>query len=289
MELYRPKQLNAFSKSLFNQIGECINKAAVDPDVRVVIISGQGKHFTAGLDLKEATSDTGMASPLSQEKAKDPGRKMIISRPGVLNMQEQITALDKCNKPIICVLHGHSIGAGIDLTSAGDIRICSADAKFTIKEVDVGLAPDVGTLQRFPKVVGNQSWAKQMIYTAKVFSAEEAFQNGFVSEVLPTKEEAFNKAVALGKEIASKSPIAVQGSKHLLDYSRDHSIQDGKFIVYIENNGIHTNFSRSKLYCHMGGSSTTVSRSKRCHESILYKESTSFFKTLSSFQINKKI
>lgn len=212
------------------QVGQCIDKSAVDPDVKVIIISGAGKHFTAGLDLKEATKSTGSQSALSSDPVKDAGRKMMTSRIGILQTQSYLTALQRTNKTIICVLHGHSMGAAIDLTSAGDIRICSADTNFSVKEVDVGLAPDLGSLQRFPKVVGNQSWARQMIYTAKNFSAAEALKFGFVSEVLPTKDAAINRAIELAKDIASKSPMAVQGSKHIVDYSLQHGVQDGKFI-----------------------------------------------------------
>jgi len=128
---------------------------------------------------------------------------------------------------VICVLHGISLGIAIDISSACDIRLAAADARMSIKEVDVGLAADVGTLQRFPRVVGNESWTKELAYTGRFFSAQEALDRGFVSAVFKTKEEAVEKGYSIAKDIAGKSPIAVQGTKHLLDYSRDHTIREG--------------------------------------------------------------
>jgi Delta3,5-Delta2,4-dienoyl-CoA isomerase len=128
---------------------------------------------------------------------------------------------------VICVLHGASIGIAIDLSSACDIRLATQDAKMSIKEVDIGIAADVGTLQRFPRVVGNDSWTRELAFTGRFFSAQEALKYGFVSDVFETKEKAMEKAMEIAKVIAAKSPVAVQGTKTLLDYSRDHSIREG--------------------------------------------------------------
>jgi delta(3,5)-delta(2,4)-dienoyl-CoA isomerase len=113
------------------------------------------------------------------------------------------------------------------MISACDIRYCAKDTKFTIKEVDVGLAADVGTLQRFPKVVGNDSWTRELAYTARNFDSTEALEKGFVSKVLDTREQCIEEAIKLATFIASKSPVAVTASKQSLNYSRDHSVQEG--------------------------------------------------------------
>lgn len=131
---------------------------------------------------------------------------------------------------VICVMHGYSFGLAIDMSTCADIRICASDTKFAVKEVDIGLAADIGTLSRLPKVVGNSSWVKEVALTARIFGAEEAYQVGFVSQVHDTKAKAIEAGLKLAELLATKSPIAVQGTKELLNHARDHSIADSKFI-----------------------------------------------------------
>jgi len=128
---------------------------------------------------------------------------------------------------VICVLHGASIGIAIDIASACDIRLAAQDTELSIKEVDVGLAADLGTLQRFPRIVGNDSWTRELAFTGRFFSAQEALEKGFVSYILNSKESGVAKALAVAKLIASKSPVAVQGTKNQLDFARDHTIREG--------------------------------------------------------------
>merc|ERR1712156_522320 len=126
-----------------------------------------------------------------------------------MGLQDSVSSLELVRVPVIAAINGLCIGAGVDLSSAADIRIASAGAKFTIKEVDIGLAADIGTLQRFQKVVGNDSWSRELSYTARFFLADEALQQGFLSKVSPTPEQCLADAIALATEIASKSPVAV--------------------------------------------------------------------------------
>jgi delta(3,5)-delta(2,4)-dienoyl-CoA isomerase len=123
-------------------------------------------------------------------------------------------------------MHGFAFGLGLDISTCADIRICSKDVKFAIKEVDIGLAADIGTLTRLPKVVGNFSWIKEVALSARIFGAEEAFRVGFVSQVLETKEKAIEAALKMSQLLASKSPVAVQGTKELLNHARDHTVAD---------------------------------------------------------------
>jgi delta(3,5)-delta(2,4)-dienoyl-CoA isomerase len=134
-------------------------------------------------------------------------------------------------------MHGYSYGLAIDLSVAADIRLCAADTKFSVKEVDLGLAADIGTLSRLPKVVGSISWCKEVCLTARIFGAEEAHRVGLVSGVYGSKEETVKKAIELAGSIAAKSPVAVQGTKDILNYSRDHTVSEGKPLL----------FSRGKL------------------------------------------
>jgi Delta3,5-Delta2,4-dienoyl-CoA isomerase len=128
---------------------------------------------------------------------------------------------------VICVAHGFCYGLGIDIVSATDIRICAQNTRFAVKEVDIGLAADIGTLSRLPKIVGNASWVKDVSLTARDFSADEALEQGFVSRVHETKASAVGAAEKLAATIAEKSPVAVQGTKELINYSRDHSVDEG--------------------------------------------------------------
>jgi len=123
-------------------------------------------------------------------------------------------------------MHGYSFGLGIDMSTCADIRICSADVKFAVKEVDIGLAADIGTLTRLPKVVGNFSWVKDVALSARLFGAEEAFRVGFVSQVHETKQKAIEASLKMAELLATKSPVAVQGTKELLNHARDHTVAD---------------------------------------------------------------
>jgi delta(3,5)-delta(2,4)-dienoyl-CoA isomerase len=127
---------------------------------------------------------------------------------------------------VITVLHGISYGLAIDLSCATDIRICSKETRFAVKEVDIGLAADIGTLSRLPKAVGNASWVKDVCMSAREFSAAEALSVGFVSQVHESKAQAVGAAFKLAALMASKSPIAVQGTKEILNHARDHSVDD---------------------------------------------------------------
>jgi delta(3,5)-delta(2,4)-dienoyl-CoA isomerase len=133
---------------------------------------------------------------------------------------------------VICVLHGVSIGLAIDIATCADIRIAAQNAHMAVKEVDVGLAADIGSLARLPKVVGNSSWIKDVCFTARPFSPEEALAVGFVSRVLPDKKSAVEAALQLAGKIAGKSPVAVQGTKELLNHARDHSVDESKWFIF---------------------------------------------------------
>ena len=163
-----------------------------DSKVRCIVLKGEGKHFTAGLDLKSAMN-------LSQLKdsASDPARASFKFFNVVKPLQDSVSSCEKARVPVIAAMHGYCIGAGVDISSACDVRMCSADTKFSIKEVDLALAADIGTLQRFQKVVGNQSWANELAYTARFFGAEEALKYGFVSSVHPTAADCHQAAIAL--------------------------------------------------------------------------------------------
>lgn len=123
-------------------------------------------------------------------------------------------------------MHGFALGLAIDISTCADIRICSSDVKFAVKEVDIGLAADIGTLSRLPKLVGNFSWVKDVAMSARVFGADEAYRVGLVSQVLEDKQRAIEAALKLAELLSTKSPVAVQGTKELLNHARDHNLAD---------------------------------------------------------------
>ena len=142
-------------------------------------------------------------------------------------LQEGISSIEKVRVPVIAAINGVCLGAGNDFISACDIRICTESSKFSIKEVDLGLASDIGVHQRFQKVVGNGSWARELAYTGREFGAQEALAKGYVSKVFPTNEVCYAEAVKLATMISQKSPIAVTATKVSLNFSRDHTVQQG--------------------------------------------------------------
>ncbi|KAA8894048.1 ClpP/crotonase-like domain-containing protein [Sphaerosporella brunnea] len=222
VEINRPKKLNAFNKEMWLEYGTIFKQLSSDSSTRAIILSGAGERaFTAGLDLMSSGELTNAHDTV------DAARKATALRRFIKDFQDAIGSAESCEKPVICVLHGISYGLAIDIATCADIRICASDTKFAVKEVDIGIAADIGTLSRLPKIVGSLSWVKEIAFTARVFGADEAFRQGFVSSVQPTKAEAIEEGLRLATLIAEKSPLGVQGTKSLINYSIDHTIQDG--------------------------------------------------------------
>lgn len=220
VEINRPQKLNAFFDTMWLELKTIMGALSIDPEVRAVIISGAGdKAFSAGLDVEAANIQ-------NLSESDDVARRAVSIKRYVQQFQDCISSVEKCEKPVICVLHGYSLGLAIDLSTCADIRIASANTKFAVKEVDIGLAADIGTLTRLPKVVGSFSWVKDVCLTARIFGAEEALRVGFVSHVVETKQAALEAALKMAQLIATKSPVAVQGTKELLNHARDHTVAD---------------------------------------------------------------
>ncbi|XP_075843001.1 delta(3,5)-Delta(2,4)-dienoyl-CoA isomerase, mitochondrial [Microtus pennsylvanicus] len=219
VQLNRPEKRNAMNQAFWRELVECFQKIAEDSDCRAVVISGAGKMFSSGIDIMDMAK-------LLQPPGDDTARKAWYLRDLISRFQKTFTVIEKCPKPVIAAIHGGCIGGAVDLITACDIRYCTQDAFFQVKEVDIGLAADVGTLQRLPRVIGNQSLVNELTFTARKMMADEALDSGLVSRVFTDKDVMLNAAFALASEISSKSPVAVQGSKINLIYSRDHSVDE---------------------------------------------------------------
>ncbi|XP_072776947.1 delta(3,5)-Delta(2,4)-dienoyl-CoA isomerase, mitochondrial isoform X1 [Taeniopygia guttata] len=174
LQLHRPGKRNALDLRCWRELVQVFRDIAQDPECRAVVVSGAGAAFTAGIDLAE------LGSLLAALPAQDAARRAWALRRHILEFQESFSAMERCPKPVIAAVHGPCIGAGVDLISACDIRFCSQDAYFQVKEVDMGLAADVGTLQRLPKIVGSQSLVNELAFTARVMRAPEALSCGLV-------------------------------------------------------------------------------------------------------------
>jgi len=217
----RPEKLNAMNKSFWREMRECFHALNDDADCRAVVISGAGRAFTSGLDLQDMGD---FFTTIQSEE--DLARKAKTFYNFIRSYQDSFTAVEKCQKPVIAAVHSACIGGGVDLISSADIRYCTEDAIFQIKEVELGLAADVGTVQRLPKIVGNDSIVRELAYSARKFPADEAKSIGFVGRVFKDKASMMEAALSLASQIASISPVAVQGTKINLNYSRDHTVDE---------------------------------------------------------------
>ncbi|XXG49809.1 hypothetical protein AAC387_Pa02g3878 [Persea americana] len=218
--LNRPSHLNALSLDFFSEFPKALSLLDQNPSVRVVVLSGRGRHFCSGIDVSALR---GIADSSSSG---DPGRIRERLRRQIKGMQAAITALEQCRKPVIAEIHGACIGGAIDIVTACDIRYCTEATFFEVKEVDLGLAADLGTLQRLPRIVGFGN-AMELTMTGRRFGGTEAKNLGLVSRVFKSKQEMEEGVSAIAQAIAEKSPLAVSGTKEVLVRSRDLSIHQG--------------------------------------------------------------
>jgi len=222
VQINRPDKLNAINPTMWREFISCFEQLSLDPNCRVVILSAAGRLFCAGIDLHGL-----MSSGQELQEAENTFSKAKLLESSIKLYQKSFSAIEKCTKPVIVCVHNACIGAGVDMITACDIRLCTEDAYFQVKEVAIGMAADVGTLQRLPKVIGNQSLVRELCLTARKMNAKEAQMNGLVSHVGKTKDEVLSKSFEIAEIISNLSPVAIQGTKKFLNYAQDHSIQQG--------------------------------------------------------------
>lgn len=218
VELARPDKFNAMDKAMFEGIGDTFRALGRDPAVRVILLSGRGRHFTAGLDLDYASRQF----PPSQ----DPGRAAEARLRHIEWLQDSFSAVEQARAPVIAAIHGGCIGAGVDLAGACDLRVASADAFFQIAEVDVAITADLGTLQRLGYLLP-QGVLRELTYTGRRMGAEEAARHGLVNQIAADRDAAIAAGLALARTIAAKSPLAIAGAKKSLNHSRGRPIEAG--------------------------------------------------------------
>ncbi|WP_213880107.1 crotonase/enoyl-CoA hydratase family protein [Pseudomonas sp. dw_358] len=219
VQINRPHKLNAMNAPFWSEIIEIFQALDEDDSVRVVVLSGAGEHFSAGIDLM-------LLASVASELGKDVGRNARLLRRKIVQMQAAFNAVDHCRKPVLAAVQGYCIGGAIDLIAACDMRYAASDAYFSIKEVDMGMAADVGTLQRLPRIIGD-GILRELAYTGRPVLAPEALAIGLVNRVWPSHAELLEGVMAIAAQIAAKSPLAIAGTKEMISYMRDHRVDDG--------------------------------------------------------------
>ncbi|MQM07711.1 hypothetical protein Taro_040553 [Colocasia esculenta] len=230
--LNRPAHRNALTLDFFSELPRALSLLDQNPAARAIVLSARGPHFCAGIDL----SSLGSLGGADQDGA-DPARARERLRRQILWMQAAITAVERCRKPVIAAVNGACVGGGVDLVTACDVRYCAADAFFSVKEVDLALAADIGTLQRLPAIVGYGN-ASEMALTGRRVPAAEARAMGLVSAVYASREEMEEAVATIARDIAGKSPIAMAGTKAVLLRSRDLTVEQGLDYVATWNAGM---------------------------------------------------
>lgn len=221
LTLNQPERANAMTRAFWEEMPQAMRELDENADCRVVLIKGAGKHFSAGIDLS-------MLAEIQQmmNSKEDMGRVREKLRRWILSLQDAFTAIEQCRKPVIAMIHGACIGGAIDLITACDMRYATEDARFCVKEIDLAIVADVGTLQRLPRLI-SEGIARELAYTGKTISGKEAQEIHLVNRAFASVEDLEKAVLENARLIASKSPLAVRGTKEVMNYSRDHSVAEG--------------------------------------------------------------
>ena len=219
VQLSRPEAMNSMNQDFWLELPQCMKALDESGDVRAIVLSSTGKHFSAGMDLAV------FSNPKLVPMTGDPGRMGENLRRVVLMLQATLTSMEEIRIPVLSAIQGGCIGGALDMVCATDSRYCTEDAYFTIKETELGMTADVGTLQRLPKLIP-EGVARELAYTGRKFTAQEAQQLGFVNKVFKDHAEMLDGVMTIAAQIAKNSPLAVAGCKEMINYTRDHTVAD---------------------------------------------------------------
>lgn len=230
LAMNRPDKANGMNPAFWDDLPGIVEVLDADTSVRAIVLTGRGKHFTGGMDLASFQGIMGIVES-------EPGRATYALRRSILRLQDSLTALERTRLPVIAAIQGACIGGGIDLMTCCDIRLASEDAYFSVEEINIGMAADVGTLQRLPKLIA-PGIAAELALTGRRFSPQEAQGWGLINAVHADADTVRTAALAMAAEIATKSPLAIAGVKQSLIYARDHSVTDGLDQIATWNGGM---------------------------------------------------
>jgi enoyl-CoA hydratase len=224
LRLNRPEAFNSMTREFWRELPEIVRRLDAEGTARAIVLSSTGKHFSAGMDLAVFTSDSGVSG--GSGRSEERGRQRAQLRQTAMRLQDSFTVLERARVPVLAAIQGGCIGGAVDMVTACDLRYASADAFFCVQEINLGMTADVGTLQRLPKLIP-EGVAREMAYRGNRLGAGRAYEIGLVNEVFDDHESLVAGVMEIAQEIAAKSPLAIWGSKEMLNYSRDHSVEDG--------------------------------------------------------------
>ncbi|MBN1204874.1 MAG: crotonase/enoyl-CoA hydratase family protein [Myxococcaceae bacterium] len=228
--LIGPGKGNALGPDFWREMPEVLRELDADESVRVVLLRGEGAHFSYGLDLAAMLESLGPLLTGQDNTAYERTKLLQL----IHQMQGATEGLARCRKPVIAAVHGWCIGGGIELIAACDFRYCSREAKFSLREARVGIVADLGALQRLPRIIG-EGHTRELAYTAGDVDAERALRMGLVNQVFESPEALLAAARETARKIADNPPLVVQGAKQVLEYCADKSIEDGLRFVAVWN------------------------------------------------------
>ena len=214
--------------ALFQELYTAVSELNRDDELRVIIVRSKAKSFSYGLDLPAAFAEYGELFRGGLAAQRDKLRRLIAE------LQAPMTALADSEVPVIAAIHGHCIGAGLDLATACDIRLATTDALFSLRETKVAMVADLGSLQRLPLIIGG-GHTREMAFTGKDVDATAAKAMGLVNHVYSTQAELWQHADALAAEIAANAPLVVRGVKKVLAFGDDHTVTEGLDYVAVWN------------------------------------------------------
>jgi enoyl-CoA hydratase len=220
VSINKADKANALDLKAWYELRTIFQQLDQDETVRVVMLKGEGKHFCSGMELSVFMQ----IQELMQGTCS--GRKNEKLRKFILDLQDCVTIIEKCSKPVLAAIHGGCIGGGLDIAAACDMRYSTNDATFSIREIEIGIVADLGVLQRLPKIMP-AGYVREMAYTGRNVKGVEAAKMSLVNQCFETKEELFAFVSQLANEMAAKSPLSMRGTKEMLLYATDHSIADG--------------------------------------------------------------
>lgn len=222
LRLNRPDELNTMNVAFWSELPELIEQIDAAASARAIVISSTGRHFSAGMDLSVFTGGGGL---LGDPGVSETGRQRAHLWSMVQKLQDSFTVLERVRMPVLTAIQGGCIGGAVDMVCAADMRYASADAFFCIQEINIGMTADVGTLQRLPKIIP-EGVARELAYTGDRMLAARAREVGLVNEVFDDHESLVAGVLEIAERIATKSPLAIWGTKEMINFTRDHSVAD---------------------------------------------------------------
>jgi enoyl-CoA hydratase len=231
--LNRPDKRNSMIHEFWDELPTIVQSIDQNSTARVIVLSSTGPHFTSGLDTSIFGSSVESSdNPENVEKSKRQRSAKLYDT--IKHMQKSFTCLEQCRIPVIAAIQGGAIGGGVDLVTACDLRYMTEDGFLSIYEINIGMTADVGTFPRITHLLP-EGIVKELAYTGRRISAQEAKQHGLVNEIYTDHEAMLEATMGIARQIATKAPLAVYGSKKIINYSRDHSTADSLDYISLWN------------------------------------------------------